>query len=97
MQRNYTTGILFWYTSGMIKTAISLQESLYRQVNDLANELQIPRSRLFVLAIEAYLARRENRELLAALNAVYEAETEEEPLAAARMRQKQRQQVEGEW
>lgn len=83
----------------MIKTAISLPESLYRQVNAVANELQVPRSRLFVMAIEAYLERRQNRNLLEALNAAYEyeVETDEEQRVAEGMRQKHRQQVEGEW
>jgi metal-responsive CopG/Arc/MetJ family transcriptional regulator len=34
-----------------VKTAISLQESLFEQVNELAEELQMPRSHLFVLAV----------------------------------------------
>ena len=35
-----------------IKTAISLQQSLFEQVDTLARELQVSRSRLFALAIE---------------------------------------------
>ncbi len=34
-----------------IKTAISLEESLFKQAEDLARELQIPRSHLYALAV----------------------------------------------
>lgn len=81
-----------------IKTAISLKESLFRQVADVAEEMQVPRSRLFVVAMEEFLERRRNRRLLEAINAAYATEADEEQqLVAAGMRRKQRALVEGEW
>lgn len=54
-----------------VKTAISLKQPLLAQVDMVAQEMGIPRSRLFVLAVEDFLRRRENERLLAALNDVY--------------------------
>ncbi len=81
-----------------LKTAISLQQSLFEQVDTLAQELQISRSRLFVLAVEAFIQRYQNRQLLEAINEAYDdlPDPEERPLRD-RMRQQHRQMVEGQW
>ncbi|MFZ1267183.1 MAG: hypothetical protein WAU95_12015, partial [Anaerolineae bacterium] len=54
-----------------VKTAISLPKALFDQAEILARELHISRSRLFVLALEDYIHRQQNRELLAKINAAY--------------------------
>ncbi len=54
-----------------IKTAISIEESLYRQVQKLAEEMNVSRSRVFVEAVRSYLRQRQNRMLLEELNAAY--------------------------
>ena len=81
-----------------VKTAISIQESLFDQVNDLAEELQIPRSQLFTQAVEEFIKRHENRRIFEALNKVYAAAPDpaEEALQEG-MRRQQRQLVEGQW
>lgn len=81
-----------------IKTAISIQESLFDQVNDLAEELQIPRSQLFALAIEEFIKRHENRSIFETLNEVYgEAPDSDDEALQQGMRRQQRQLVEGQW
>lgn len=81
-----------------IKTAISLQRPLFEQAESLAQRLEISRSRLFVIALEEFIRRQENRELLAQLNAAYDDEPDAEELAVQRqMRSAQRRLVEGEW
>ena len=81
-----------------IKTAISIQESLFDQVNDLAEELQMPRSQLFALAIEEFIKRYENRTIFETLNEVYgEAPDSDEEALQEGMRRQQRQLVEGQW
>lgn len=81
-----------------VKTAISIQESLFDQVNDLAQELQIPRSQLFTLAVEQFIKRHENRSMFEALNEVYdEAPDPDEEALQEGMRRQQRQLVEGQW
>jgi metal-responsive CopG/Arc/MetJ family transcriptional regulator len=81
-----------------IKTAISIQESLFDQVNDLAEELQIPRSQLFALAVEEFIKRHENRRIFETLNKVYNGEPDsDEGALLERQRRQQRQLVEGQW
>jgi metal-responsive CopG/Arc/MetJ family transcriptional regulator len=81
-----------------VETAISIQESLFEQVNDLAEKLQIPRSQLFTLAVEEFIERHENRSIIQALNEVYgdEADPDEQALQEG-MRRKQKQLVERQW
>lgn len=81
-----------------IETAITIQQSLFEQVEDLARQLNVPRSRVFELAVEEFVQRQENRQLLAQLNEAYAdlSSTEESEL----LRQhgsSQRRRVEGEW
>ena len=51
-----------------VKTAISLDESLFREAENLAGKLGVSRSQLFARAVEEYVRRHENEELLARLN-----------------------------
>lgn len=81
-----------------VKTVISLQQSLFEQVEALAQELQISCSRLFVLAVEAFIQRYQNCQLLAAISEAYDdfPDPEEQSLLHQR-RQQHRQMVEGQW
>jgi metal-responsive CopG/Arc/MetJ family transcriptional regulator len=81
-----------------IKTAISLQQPLFEQIDALAQELQISRSRLFVLAAEAFIQRHQNQKLLEAINDAYgDLPDSEEKLLRNKMRQQHRRMVEGQW
>lgn len=80
-----------------IKTAISIQRSLFEQAETLARRMKISRSRLFVLALEDYIRRQQNRELLNQINAAYADETETERNARRKMKRTHRRIVEGEW
>ena len=40
-----------------VKTAISLQKDLFKEVNTLARELHISRSKLFVLAVQDFVKK----------------------------------------
>ena len=81
-----------------VKTAISLQQSLFEQIEVLAQELQISRSRLFALAAEAFIQRHQNQKLLEAINDAYDdlPDAEEQSLHQ-KMRQQHRHLVEGQW
>jgi metal-responsive CopG/Arc/MetJ family transcriptional regulator len=81
-----------------IKTAISIQKSLFEQVNDLAEELQVPRSQLFALAVEEFIERYQSHKMLEALNEVYAdvSDRDEEALREG-MRRQHRQLLEGQW
>lgn len=81
-----------------VKTAISIQESLFKKVEALAHDLKVPRSHIFVLAAEEYIKRHENRRLLAMINRAYKDEPEKgERVRLQQMRLSHRRLVEGEW
>ncbi len=81
-----------------VKTAISLQQPLFEQIDALAQELHISRSRLFVLAFEAFIQRHQNRQLLEAINEAYgDLPDPEEQALRDRMRQQHRRMVDGQW
>ncbi len=61
-----------------VKTAISIQKPLFEQAEKVARKMKVSRSHLFAMALEDYLRRAENRDLLAKINAAYA----EEPDAA---------------
>ena len=81
-----------------VKTAISLQKSLFDQVEALASEMKIPRSRLFALAMEDFIRRYQNKQLLEQINKAYEdAPNPSEQTNLRRMLLRHRRMVEGEW
>ena len=81
-----------------VKTAISLDESLFKKVTGLARELKVSRSRLFAMALEEFLNDRENEALLASIDAAHgEAPSKEEQAYLDRMKKYHRKHLEGEW
>lgn len=81
-----------------VKTAISIQKPLFEEAESLAHKMKVSRSRLFALALEEYIQRQQNRELLAQINAAYANEPDmySETLPSE-MRPTHRRIVEGEW
>ena len=64
-----------------IKTAVSIEEKLFRQADELAGELQMSRSRLMSLALERLIRDYETKRLVEKLNEVYgNGPTEEDKL-----------------
>ncbi|HEY57416.1 MAG TPA: ribbon-helix-helix protein, CopG family [Anaerolineae bacterium] len=61
-----------------VKTAVSLPEELFAEVDRLAKEMGVPRSRVFVMALESFLERKRNQALLEAINQVYAEDLTEE-------------------
>ncbi len=81
-----------------IKTAISLQKPLFEQVETLAREMKVSRSRLFVLALEDYIRRYQNQQLLERINQAYQdAPDATEQKLLRKMRRQHRKVVAGEW
>ena len=80
-----------------VKTAISLQKSLFEQVEALADKMKISRSRVFAIAVEDFVRRHQNRRLLERINAAYEDTSDSaEQVLQRRMRRHHRRLVEGE-
>ena len=80
-----------------VKTAISLPASLFEQAETLAGEMQISHSFLIEIALEEFIRRRENQQLLEKINAACEAPlSEEEQVLLRKMSRSHRLLVEGE-
>ena len=74
------------------------RKSLLERITDLAQELQVSRSLLSVLAVEEFIQRHENRKLLEALNDAYDdVPDSDEQALCDKMRQRHRQWVEGQY
>jgi len=81
-----------------VKTAISIQKSLYDQAETLAKKLNISRSHLFVLAVEDFIRRYQNQSLLDEINKAYSEEPDpSEQSRLSKMGKHHRQIVDGEW
>jgi len=55
-----------------MKTAISLSDNLFEKAEKTAKYMGIPRSRLFVIALEDYIARHNGEMITEKLNEVYD-------------------------
>ena len=81
-----------------IKTAVSLDKSLYEQVDTLAHKMKVSRSRLFAMALQDFLRRHENEQLLQQINRAYLDESDPARQALRHgMRRIHRKILEGEW
>jgi metal-responsive CopG/Arc/MetJ family transcriptional regulator len=81
-----------------IKTAISIQKPLFEEAENLARQMKVPRSRLFAMALEEYIKRQHNRELLAQINAAYADEPDPAELVLREKSLKAyRETIEDEW
>ena len=68
-----------------MKTAISIPDDLFNEVNKLAKENKTSRSQIFCAAVEAYLEKIKSHKVLEALNSAYaDDETAEEKLLRKR-------------
>ena len=77
--------------SASVKTAISMQQNLFNEVNELASELKVSRSRLFVLAIEDYIKKIESKKMLSQINSAFsDFPDKEEEINTSMMRRKQK-------
>jgi metal-responsive CopG/Arc/MetJ family transcriptional regulator len=68
-----------------MKTAISIPDDLFKEVDKLAQENRTSRSQIFCAAVEDYLKKIKSLKLLESLNKAYaDAETSEEKLLRKR-------------
>ena len=80
-----------------VKTAISIQKELFQEVNRLAEELHVSRSKLFVLAVRDFIKKYENKKIISQINKAFDdyPDPDEERLHNA-IRQKQAGKIERE-
>ena len=63
-----------------VKTAISIEQPIFEQMDVLAKSLKVSRSLLFAMAAREFIQRHNNIELLKLLNETYEEVSESEPI-----------------
>ena len=81
-----------------VKTAISMDVTLFEEAETMASQMKVSRSRLISMALDEFLRRHRNRDMLNRLNAAYaDAGANEAPNVARLRRATHRQQVEGTW
>jgi len=81
-----------------IKTAISIQKSLFEQAESLAQELNVSRSQLFGMAIETFVKNHQNQLLLEEINKAYSDEQDTSDTARlSKMRKQHRKIVGDKW
>ncbi len=79
-----------------IKTAISIEKPIFEQMNVLARDLNISRSRVFALAAKEFIQHHKNIELLQLLNEAYDDLPESE-LIVSKMRPRHYNMVKNQW
>lgn len=80
-----------------VKTAISMQEELFKEVNRLASELHVSRSKLFVMAVQDFIKKKESQNLLSQINSAFSDHPDSEEMKVqSKMRQKQAEKLERE-
>jgi metal-responsive CopG/Arc/MetJ family transcriptional regulator len=60
-----------------MKTAISIPDPLFKELERLTRRLRIPRSQLYARALDAYLQRQRSKGIKGALDEVYGTESSE--------------------
>ena len=79
-----------------MKTAISIEKSIFEQMDALAKKTKISRSRLFAIAAQEFIQRNKNIDLLKSLNATYQDLPEIEPIVT-KMRSTHYKIVKDQW
>ena len=79
-----------------VKTTISLKKDLFVKATELAKDLQIPRSRVIVSALEEFIKKKESEILLTRLNAAYSEDDQQEVKLKKAMGKKHRTSIEKE-
>jgi metal-responsive CopG/Arc/MetJ family transcriptional regulator len=80
------------------KTAISIEQPLFEEVEALAKELDVSRSFLFTLAARNFVQDYKNKKLLDAINSAHKKSPDlSEKILMTRMKSKHRRLVKERW
>ena len=79
-----------------IKTAVSIDETLFADAERVAAELHLSRSSLYALALKEFLERWESQRLLNELNTVYDGSPNPETEAVLRGMRERRKRLAAE-
>jgi len=84
--------------SKTVKTAISVERELFEEMEALAQDMEVSRSRVFTLAARQFIQRHKSKEILDKINAAHDDLPD--PVQEAyqkRMRVKHRETVRDQW
>jgi metal-responsive CopG/Arc/MetJ family transcriptional regulator len=80
------------------KTAISIEQPLFEEIEALARKMEVSRSYLFTLAAREFIQQYKNKKLLEAINAAYDGPPDrDEELHLKQMKSIQRKLVKDQW
>ena len=79
-----------------VKTAISIEKPIFEQMDVLAKNLKVSRSRLFTMAAREFIQRHNNIELLKLINEAYGDLSESESMVTM-MRPNHYKMVKDQW
>jgi metal-responsive CopG/Arc/MetJ family transcriptional regulator len=80
------------------KTAISIEQPLFEEIEALAKELEVSRSGLFTLAAREFIQQHKNQKLLKTINAAYSNQPDPlEDRLKSQLKTKHRQLVKDQW
>jgi len=80
----------------VLDVAISIEKSIFEQMDALAKKSNISRSRLFAIAAQEFIQRNQSVDLLESLNAAYDDMSDSEPVVT-RMRPAHYKIVKDQW
>lgn len=81
-----------------VKTAISIESSLFEEIKRLTQEMHLSRSQLVARAVRDFVQRVRNHQLLEQINKAYSKDPNREDEKQQRqMKRRHRRLVEGEW
>ena len=81
-----------------VKTAISIEQPLFEEMEVLAEEMDVSRSYLFALAAREFVQRHKSQKLLDAINSAYGGSPDgTEEKVPPPIRSRHRELVEGQW
>ena len=81
-----------------IKTAVSIEESVFREAENLSRRLKVSRSQFFTRAVSEYVRQCQAEDVTRRLNEVYLVPpSEEEKRILAAYKRKARKLAEGRW
>ena len=81
-----------------VKTAISLHRLLFEQAEEIAKKMHISRSRLISMALEEYVSKMKNQDLLDRINLACDHEDDpSEKMPKQTSRKTHKRLVEDEW
>ncbi len=81
-----------------VKTAISVDKTIFDEAEYIAKEMHVSRSKLYVIAMKEFIDHRKNKQLFDDINAAYSVEPSVEEQTIRKVsRQQHKRIVEREW